>query len=408
MASVHASYSTIPAAIGVIRSGGMLVVVDDPARENEGDLLMAAEMATAEHVNFMAKHGRGLICVPMTGERLAELNIPLMITENTEAMSTAFTVSVDAKEVGTGISAHERAITVRALAKTARCPEDLRRPGHVFPLRYREGGVLRRAGHTEAAVDLARLAGLAPAGLICEIMNDDGTMARTPQLLDFAAQHGLSVITVADLIAYRRSTEKLIERVADASMPTRYGSFRIVGYRDSLTGYSVVALVHGDVAGKENVLVRMHSGCLTGDTLGSLRCDCGEQLAWALTRIAREEAGVLVYFPEQEGRGIGLLNKLRAYALQDAGKDTVEANEALGFPPDLRDYGAGAQVLVDLGLSTIRLLTNNPRKIAGLQGFGLSVTERVPIEVAPNACNARYLNTKRSKMGHLLTKQQEV
>lgn len=402
-------FSEIPDILDDLRQGKMIVLVDDEDRENEGDLVAAAELITPETINFMAKHGRGMICLPMDEDRCDRLGLYPQSLQNTARFGTAFTVTIDAREgITTGISAADRAHTIRVAVDDQCTPADLARPGHIFPLRARKGGVLVRAGQTEGAVDLMRLAGLKPAGVICEIMNDDGTMARTPQLLDFAAQHGLSVITVADLIAYRRSTEKLIERVADASMPTRYGSFRIVGYRDSLTGYSVVALVHGDVAGKENVLVRMHSGCLTGDTLGSLRCDCGEQLAWALTRIAREEAGVLVYFPEQEGRGIGLLNKLRAYALQDAGKDTVEANEALGFPPDLRDYGAGAQVLVDLGLSTIRLLTNNPRKIAGLQGFGLSVTERVPIEVAPNACNARYLNTKRSKMGHLLTKQQEV
>jgi 3,4-dihydroxy 2-butanone 4-phosphate synthase/GTP cyclohydrolase II len=402
------SFTTIPEAIEVIRQGGMLVVVDDPDRENEGDLVMAAEKATAEHINFMVTHARGLVCVPMSASRLAELDIPLMVRRSTDPMGTAFTVSVDAQTVTTGISAAERAETVQALVSDATRPQDLRRPGHIFPLVSREGGVLRRTGHTEAAVDLARLAGLAPAGVICEIMNDDGTMARTPQLMEFAAKHGLLMITVSDLIAYRRHTERLIERVTEADLPTKYGGFRVVGYRDTVTEETIVALVCGDVANQEDVLVRMHSGCLTGDTFGSLRCDCGEQLVAALQRIAREKMGVLVYFPEHEGRGIGLLNKLRAYALQDDGKDTVEANEALGFPADLRHYGAGAQILSDLGLSTIRLLTNNPRKIACLEGYGLQVTGRIPLEVAANPNNARYLETKRCKMGHFITTMQSV
>lgn len=397
-----AGFATIPEAIEVIRQGGMLVVVDDPGRENEGDLVMAAERATAEHINFMVRHARGLVCVPMSASRLAELDIPLMVRRNTDPMGTAFTVSVDAQSVTTGISAAERAETVRVLVSDSTGPDDLRRPGHIFPLVSREGGVLRRAGHTEAATDLARLAGLTPAGVICEIMNEDGTMARTPQLMEFATKHGLLMITVSDLIAYRRRTERLIERVTEANLPTKYGEFRVMGYRDIVTEETIVVLVCGDVTGQEDVLVRMHSGCLTGDTLGSLRCDCGEQLITALKRIAREKRGVLVYFPEHEGRGIGLLNKLRAYALQDNGKDTVEANEALGFPADLRHYGAGAQVLSDLGLSTIQLLTNNPRKIAGLEGHGLKVTGRIPLEIAANPNNARYLETKRCKMGHYI------
>lgn len=399
-------FSTIEEAIQDIREGKMVVVVDDEDRENEGDLLMAAEKVTPEAVNFMATYGRGLICMPVTGSRLDELAIGQMVHNNTEALSTAFTVSVDAKDVSTGISAYERAETIRTILDPNSKPEDLRRPGHIFPLRSREGGVLRRAGHTEAAVDLARLAGFYPAGVICEVMSDDGTMARVPQLVEFTAKHCLKLVSIADLIKYRTIHEKVVQRIAEANMPTKHGIFKVIAYESPLDNQCHLALVKGDIKGEADVLVRVHSECLTGDVLGSLRCDCGEQLALALKRIDEEGKGVLLYM-RQEGRGIGLANKIRAYALQDTGKDTVEANVLLGFPPDMRDYGIGAQILADLGLTSIRLLTNNPKKRAGLEGYGLAISDRVPIEVTSNRFNKRYLSAKRAKLGHLLKTTEE-
>lgn len=398
-----APFASIEEGIEAIRQGRMLIVVDDEDRENEGDFVMAAEKVTPEAINFMARHGRGLICLPMSGERLDALRIPPMTGNNTSAQGTAFHVSIGAKgRITTGISAADRAETVLAAIDPASTPDDIAMPGHVFPLRAKPGGVLERAGHTEASVDLARLAGLAPAGVICEIMNEDGTMARRPQLEQVAAEHGLLMVTVADLIRYRRRTERLVERVATVRMPTRHGEFVAHGYRSLVDDSTHVALVVGDVRGASDVLVRVHSECLTGDVFHSLRCDCGDQLEEAMRLVQAEARGVVLYIVGHEGRGIGLENKLKAYELQEQGADTVEANEALGFPADLRDYGIGAQILADLGLTTMRLLTNNPTKIVGLQGYGLTVTEQVPLQVGCGTENIDYLRTKKEKMSHRL------
>lgn len=394
-------FCTVEEAIADIRAGRFIIILDDENRENEGDLMMAAENVTPEAINFMARFGRGLICMPMTAERLRELDIPLMTSQNTESMGTAFTVSVDARiNTTTGISAFDRATTVHALIDPVTRRNDIVTPGHLFPLQAKEGGVLRRTGHTEACVDLARLAGLQPAGVIVEIMNDDGTMARLPQLERFAQEHGLKMLTIESLIRYRMQYEKLVCRISEVSMPTEYGLFTAIGYESVLDGQCHIALVAGDPTSPD-ALVRVHSECLTGDVFSSKRCDCGEQLRRALQLISKNGNGVLLYM-RQEGRGIGLANKLRAYALQDGGSDTVEANHRLGYPADLRDYGIGAQILVDLGIKQIRLLTNNPRKVIGLEGYGLEIAERVPLEVEPNNINRRYLETKRDKMQHLL------
>ncbi len=397
-------FDHIEDALQDICDGKMVIVADDEDRENEGDLVCAASLVTPEIVNFMALEGRGLICVALTPERADALDLRPMTDLNTEAQGTAFTVSVDASArfgVTTGISASDRATTIRVLVDEDTVATDLRRPGHTFPLRARAGGVLRRVGQTEASVDLARMAGLPAAGVICEILNPDGSMARRPELEVFARQHGLRFVTVAQVIAHRLKHERLVHREAAATLPTPRGEWRIVAYRNDVDPFEHVAMVHGELEGKENVLVRMHSECLTGDVFHSLRCDCGEQLDSAMRMIQEAGAGVIVYL-RQEGRGIGLVNKLRAYALQDGGMDTVQANEELGFRPDLRDYGIGAQILLDLGLSSVRFLTNNPKKIVGLDGYGLSVAEQVPIRVAPNPHNQGYLATKREKLGHLL------
>ena len=396
------TFASIEDAIEDVRNGKLVVVVDDPNRENEGDLVIAAQFATPEAINFMATHARGLICLCLTEERCDELELRQMTDHNEAPLGTAFTVSVEAREgVTTGISAADRSRTIQVAIDPKSTPRDLVTPGHVFPLRARDGGVLRRAGQTEASVDLAQLAGLYPAGVVCEIMNEDGTMARVPDLVEFCERHGLKLVTVADLIEYRKRTEKLIERVVSVRLPTDFGEFQAVAYRETLTGKQHVALVKGDVEGKEEVLVRVHSECLTGDVFHSRRCDCGEQLERALARIEQEGMGVLLYLA-QEGRGIGLLNKLRAYELQEQGLDTVQANLELGFKADPREYGIGSQILADLGLTTIRVLTNNPRKISGISGYGLTAVSQEPIEIEPNDENRGYLETKRDKLGHTI------
>ncbi|MCX6828511.1 MAG: bifunctional 3,4-dihydroxy-2-butanone-4-phosphate synthase/GTP cyclohydrolase II [candidate division Zixibacteria bacterium] len=396
-------FDKIPEAIEEIRQGRMIIVVDDEDRENEGDFIMAAETVTPENINFLAMHGRGLICTPLTSDRIERLKLHPMVESNSALHGTRFTISVDAcKGTTTGISAADRARTILVLAAEDSAPEDLCRPGHIFPIQALDGGVLARAGHTEATVDLCRLAGLKPIGVLCEIMDKDGTMARVPKLMEIAREFKLKLVTVKDLIEYRRRNEKLVEKIAVVNFPTRYGQFALHLYKSQTDEHHHMAIVKGEVAGKKDVMVRVHSQCLTGDVFGSARCDCGDQLATALTMIEKEGCGVLLYM-RQEGRGIGLANKILAYRLQDQGRDTVEANVELGFPADLRDYGIGAQILVDLGLTTIRLITNNPRKVVGLEGYGLTITDRISIQIPPTKHNLKYLETKRDKLGHLFS-----
>ncbi len=395
--------ATVEQAIKAVKAGKLIIIVDDEDRENEGDLMIAAEKATPEIINFMTKHGRGLICMPLPKERLKELHLPLMVRDNTAPYQTAFTVSIDARDgVTTGISAHDRAHTILVAIDSKTQPSDLTRPGHIFPLEAREGGVLERAGQTEASLDIARLAGLKHAGVICEIMDEDGTMARLPQLEEFSLTHNIPILTVADLIKYRMKHERLVKKIEEASMPTRFGDFKIMIFEDTIHKEHHVALVKGDIKKDELTLVRAHSQCLTGDTFGSIRCDCGDQLHQAMEMINKEEKGVILYMLNHEGRGIGFTNKIKAYAIQDHGADTVEANKKLGFKADQRDYGIGAQILVALGANKLRLITNNPRKFVGLSGYGLEIIERVPLEVPPNKNNIKYLKTKKEKMGHLL------
>lgn len=395
------NFNTIEEALDELKKGRMVVVVDDEDRENEGDLVMAASRVTPEAINFMIRYARGLVCAPLTSQRVKELDLPQMVTQNTDTHCTAFTVSVDAGSCSTGISAYERAETVKTLIDPKTRPSDLRRPGHIFPLQAMDGGVLRRAGHTEAAVDLSMLAGFEPAGVICEIINEDGSMARLPELTEFCKEHNLKLISIADLINYRMQKEKLVWRSATAELPTAFGNFKLIVYENNIDNLAHLALVYGEINPDEPTLVRVHSECLTGDVFSSLRCDCGNQLHQAMKQIAENRSGAVIYM-RQEGRGIGLINKIRAYELQDTGKDTVEANEALGFAADLRDYGVGAQIMVDLGLKKIRLLTNNPRKVKGLEGYDLNIVERVPLEIEPCEYNCNYLSTKKSKLGHYL------